>query len=151
MMKYISIHFIVVLLTCLTSCGNEGTNSLEEAIHQFNSAFQQADVEKLSSLITDNYLHTNGSWESFGREKWLGYLRERKMRIESGELRIDRYELTDIKIIKSLESAFVTGKIIMEGIENGKFFVKEIRVSNYWILLEGDWKRAGFHDTVISE
>lgn len=150
MMKYV----LVLLTACLMSaCAKNDAQGdsvqLQKELATFNSAFETADVDKLHSMITENYVHTNGEWKAFGKSEWLGYMEKRKQRIESGELVIDSYQMTDLKITMNNASAFVTGKVISEGSDAGVPFKTEIRVSNYWLLENGQWKRAGFHDTRI--
>ena len=123
--------------------------NLEQTLQVFNNAFEMADVEILNSMTSDNYTHTNGGWKSFGKEDWLGYMKKRKIRIENGELQIASYEMKELSIQMHGLSAFITGKIVMEGIENRESFNKEIRVSNFWVFENEEWKRAGFHDTRI--
>jgi len=144
--------FLLVILTVI-SCNEINENAtrekLEQTLQSFNKAFETANVEMLKLMISENYTHTNGSWKSFGKENWLGFMKSRKMRIENGELQINSYEMKELRIEMYELSAFVTGKIVMQGIENGVDFEKEIRISNFWVIENGEWKRAGFHDTRI--
>lgn len=139
----------IFMFSCAEKSTTATKETLEQAIVDFNRAFEDADVEKLGQMITSNYVHTNGSWKSFGREKWLEYMEARKERIENGDLRMDVYEMKDLNIEMHGNSAFVTGKFHLTGLENGEPFDKEVRISNFWLIDEGQWKRAGFHDTRI--
>ena len=146
------ILFLIVILSivsCSTSNKQSGLIELRESINLFNKAFEQADNRTLAQMITDNYVHTNSSWKSFGKEEWLGYMEKRKDRIESGELKISNYRTEELEIELMGQSAIVTGKIVMDGVEDGESFHKEIRITNFWVVDEGIWKRAGFHDTRI--
>lgn len=144
--------FLLVIIT-LTACSKNDNNAqrekLEEALRVFNTAFETVDIETLDQMITDNYVHTNGSWEAFGKETWLGYMKKRKAKTESGELLVSRYEMTDLNVEMYEKSAFVVARFITEGREGSTLFKKQIRVSNLWVIEGGKWKRAGFHDTLI--
>jgi len=143
---------LLVILTAASCTKNKdiaNEQELEQAIHTFNFAFRMADVETLDRMISERYVHTNGSWKAFGREDWLGYMEKRKVQIETGELKVSRYEMQDLKIEIHGTSAFVTGMFLTEGEENGESFKRKIRISNFWVIENGEWKRAGFHDTHI--
>ncbi len=140
---------IATVLSCSQKQDTASQETLVLAVKNFNEAFERGDVERLDQLITENYVHTNGSWKAFGKNEWLEYMRKRRARIDSGELQLSTYRMDDLNIEMHKTSAFVTGKIVMEGTENGESFKKEIRVSNFWVNKDGQWKRAGFHDTRI--
>lgn len=144
--------FLLVIATVI-SCSQKqefvSQEDLEIAIQSFNEAFEKGEVEKLDELITENYSHTNGSWKAFGKKEWLDYMTKRKARIDNGELKLSIYRMDDLAIEMHTTSAFITGKIVIEGVENGEPFTREIRVSNFWVNEGGQWKRAGFHDTRI--
>ncbi len=143
--------FLLVITTVISCTKKEVANSenLIQAIQNFNTAFENGDVDKLDKMITNNYIHTNGSWKAFGKEDWLGYMSKRRTRLDSGELRIGKYQMNDLNIEMYGTAAVVTGKITIEGIENGESFSRDIRISNFWVFRNGRWKRAGFHDTRI--
>ena len=143
-------RFLLLLVGCATlSCSSHHDTSLEEAIASFNSAFKDGDVEILSSSITSNYVHTNGTWKSFGKSKWLEYMEGRAEKLKNGRLLITSYSMEELAIQYHGNSALVTGKITSEGIEDGSSFHKEFRVTNLWGYHEGRWLRAGFHDCSI--
>ena len=133
----------------LLGCSDHRPTALEAQLAEFNEAFRIGDIEKLSSMITPNYVHTNSSWKSFGKEKWLGYMEDRSEKLASGHLTVDHYEMDEVAITYYDASALVTGKITVQGIEAGVPYAKSFRVTNLWVLQKGQWLRAGFHDTLI--
>ncbi|MEP5614419.1 MAG: nuclear transport factor 2 family protein [Cyclobacteriaceae bacterium] len=144
--------FLLVIITLIACTKNDSTaqrEKLEEALRVFNTAFETVDIATLDQMITNNYVHTNGSWEAFGKETWLGYMKNRKAKLESGDLLVSKYEMTDLNIKMHEKSAFVVARFITAGREDTTFFNKQIRVSNLWVIEDGEWKRAGFHDTMI--
>lgn len=148
--RFLSLAVIFFILSCNVEHRLEHRDGLLEAVNNFNEAFKIADVEKLGSLVTENYVHTNSTWKSFGKDQWLGYIESRKAKIEKGELEITSYEMQDLEMVVHGQSALVTGKIVSKGLELGVPFQSVFRVSNYWVYEQGTWKRAGFHDTKIT-
>ena len=140
---------IATVISCTQKREVPSQEDLESALTSFNEAFEKADVETLDQLTTKNYVHTNGSWKAFGKREWLEYMTKRKVRIDNGELKLSIYRMEDLAIEMHKTSAFITGKIVIDGVENGEPFHREIRVSNFWVNEGGQWKRAGFHDTRI--
>ena len=151
MKPLLSFLIIIVLTSCSTYTTEKSPNrdDLYRALDSFNLAFEKGDISQLASMITDNYVHTNGSWRSFGKEKWLGYMRDRKAKIEQGDLIIHSYSTQEVDVQWYGQSAIVTAKITSSGIEDGLAFSKEFRVTNIWVYEGQRWKRAGFHDTPI--
>ena len=142
------LYVIVVFL--IFSCGAEPSETeLAIRIQQFNEAYEAGNSALLRTMITENYVHTNNAWKSFGRETWLEYMDRRAQKIEDGSLRIESYALEEIDIQISENSAIVTGMITSTGIEDTKAFSKKFRVTNVWIYQNGQWLRAGFHDSPI--
>lgn len=146
---------ILVIATCILGCSNnenqELSHTLNQAIDDFNSAFEKGDVFTLDQMITEGYLHTNNSWKAFGRDQWLGYMKDRSEKIKTDSLRVTNYQFTERQIQIYMNTAVVTGLVTSEGIEMGQPFSKKFRVSNVWVYENGSWKRGAFHDTWITQ
>ncbi|MDN5203788.1 nuclear transport factor 2 family protein [Fulvivirgaceae bacterium BMA10] len=148
---------ITLLLVLLISCqpSNKGLSqeekleTLKRTITEFNEAFKNCNVGKLESLITHDYLHTNGNNNAIEKSDWLNYLKKRKRQIDNGELVVQEYKLLEPNIAMYQNSAILSGKILTKGISQGETFTREIRITNLWVEENGHWKRAGFHDTRI--
>jgi ketosteroid isomerase-like protein len=142
----------IFLVSASISCTNQQALSetdLRVAIDQFNEAFEKGDVEMLSALTTENYVHTNGSWKSFGKGTWIEYMEGRSKKISNGTLIIESYEMEELSIEMHNDAAIATTQISTTGVEDGITFNKKFRVSNVWIYDGSRWLRAGFHDTMI--
>ena len=141
------------LLFCFLSCtqNNESKKkSLKVAVQQFNKAFMMGDVATLESMITENYLHTNGQSQVIKKENWINYLKKRKGQLDSGELKLIGYVMDQSNIEIHGNTAIVTGKV--EAVTKKNDSIKEehaYRVTHLWVLEGDQWKRAGFHDTKI--
>ncbi|MEM7299420.1 MAG: nuclear transport factor 2 family protein [Bacteroidota bacterium] len=149
-MKQILFILILFLIYSCETKGESNTIGLEETIKQFNEAFNQGNTDVLSKMITDNYTHTNSSWKSFGKEQWMKYMIKRKEKISKGKLLVDQYVMDELAIEFFEDSAIVTARISTSGVDDGNPFIKQFRVTNLWVLQEGKWLRAGFHDTLIN-
>ena len=147
----LAVHF-------LTVCSNsqekdEHTNEAEllGVVDRFNQAFQECDVALLESMITENYLHTNGNSEAIHKDSWLNYLRKRAEEIASGDLIVNSYEMDQVSVAFHRQTAVVTARIKTSTRKQGEIKESEYRVTHLWVQHEGTWKRAGFHDAKIKE
>ncbi|WP_420602191.1 nuclear transport factor 2 family protein [Flagellimonas sp.] len=122
---------------------------LVSSIEQFNTAFANSDVTVISSMITENYMHTNGTSEAIDKETWLKYIRKRNQEIESGVLVINNYKMGQLKIEFHASAAIATGKVNSSYTKEGVTRENEFRVTHLWVYEKGAWKRAGFHDGKI--
>ncbi|MEQ6168522.1 nuclear transport factor 2 family protein [Ekhidna sp. MALMAid0563] len=142
----------ICLILVTTSCTKENVPSeknLVAAIVEFNQAYKSGNVDRLTGMITNNYVHTNASWKSFGKETWLGYMEDRSKKINNGTLVVESYEMDELSIEMHNDTAIVTAKISTAGSEDGEPFNKNFRVTNIWVFDGSRWLRAGFHDTHI--
>lgn len=122
---------------------------LLQAIEQFNEAFRDADVVSLSSLITENYVHTNSTSKAIGKADWLNYMSQREAAIASGSLTVIDYKMNEVDIQYYGKTALVTGKVVVSTKEKEELRTNEYRITNVWVNQNGKWKRAGFHDGKI--
>ena len=141
--------FLIVGLLMISCSIQSVDRQLEISVNEFNTAFETANVSTLKAMITEDYVHTNSSWKSFGKETWLTYVNERAKKIQDGSLTIHTYFMDEIDIRHHGTAAIVTGRISVDGTENGMHFSKQFRVTQLWILEHERWLRAGFHDTPV--
>ncbi len=151
-MKPILLSFLLVLIL---SCSEkkpekaEQESTLKSSIENFNQAFATADIEKLEGLITEDYQHTNGTSQAIGRSSWLSYLGKRKKALESGELVVHSYDMDELQIQQLGGSAIATAKVTVSQTRDSVKEERAYRVTTVWVLEDGTWKRAGFHDGAI--
>ncbi len=157
-MRFFKILLMVVLAFYLSGCTDKRTTFTEPelakenlliAIDKFNKAFQEGDVKVLESMITDNYLHTNGNSKAINKKDWLNYLHTRERAIKSGNLEVIKYEIDEMEIEFYGNMALVTGKVIVSTKKKEEIQNNEYRITNVWVNESGNWKRAGFHDGKI--
>ncbi|GAA4276176.1 nuclear transport factor 2 family protein [Aquimarina mytili] len=145
------VSLIFVSLFTITSIVAQHTeeNTLWKKIQEFNLAFKQGNVEILSAMITENYMHTNSTSKPIDKNTWISYLSKRKKEIESGNLVVHSYEMKEREMQLYDDMAIVSAKISTSSTSNGNRTQNEYRVTNIWIKEENTWKRAGFHDGKI--
>jgi len=97
-------------------------------------------------MITDNYIHTNGSSSPINKTTWLNYLRGREKEIESGKLVGNNYEMSNPQVEFHGNTAILTANIKVTATNKGALTENEYQVTNIWVKEDGEWKRAGFHD-----
>ncbi|NAS11362.1 nuclear transport factor 2 family protein [Poritiphilus flavus] len=151
-MKAVLLSFLLVLIFACSGKSPDKTaneDTLKTSIENFNQAFASADIEKLEGLITEEYQHTNGNSPAIGKSSWLSYLVKRKSAIESGELVVHDYRMEELKIQQLGGSAIATAKVLVSQTRDSVSEERAFRVTTVWVLEEGTWKRAGFHDGAI--
>ncbi|WP_436514341.1 nuclear transport factor 2 family protein [Ekhidna sp. To15] len=148
-MKLLSALILLIIAFGCSVKKEASSPDLRKTIEAFNHAFVAGDTIKLAELITADYVHTNSSWKSFGKEKWLSYMVSRRKKIDSGILEVHTYEMDEYAVEQYENTAIVTARITSTGTENGIEFNKQFRVTNLWIYDGSHWLRAGFHDTLI--
>ncbi|MDC6365565.1 MULTISPECIES: nuclear transport factor 2 family protein [Flavobacteriaceae] len=155
LLKTLLIFFIV---SNLFNCSNRGATNEEtkiakeellQTIDKFNKAFQEGNLDIIESLITDNYIHTNGNSKSIRKKDWLSYLNKREKEIKSGNLEVVEYKMEEVEIEFHESIAIVTGKVFVSNKVKGEIKNNEYRITNLWVKVNGNWQRAGFHDGKI--
>lgn len=134
------------------AAASEAESEVRRAVAVFGEAFVDGNVEALDSALTADYVHVNGSSGNvLTREDWLHWIGTRRAAIESGQLAIESYELSDLIVRVDGDSAVVVGRAQSRGIDDGKAFDSDVRFTNLWRLRDGVWRRAAFHDSAINE
>lgn len=159
-MSYIKPLLLATIALCFYACSSPNTASnlsqsgsskeaLIKALNTFNEAFQKGDIKILESMITENYVHTNGNAKSINKRTWLNYLRKREQEINSGELEVLNYQMLEMEIVLHGNVAIVTGKVAVTNKRGEEIQENAYRITNIWVNENGTWKRAGFHDGKI--
>jgi len=134
------------------SKNNNREKEVQAAFENFSRAFLEADVEALGNALTTDYVHINGrSGTVINRDDWLSWVKTRRKELENKELQISDYRVEDV-VIKTYENtAIVTGVVYSSGERNGEAFAFQVRFTNTWILMDGTWYRAAFHDSPLPD
>jgi len=125
---------------------------LRLAVSDFGRAFASADVSALQLLLTEDYTHVNGSSGNvITRDQWLGWVASRRAELDAGTLVIETYTVEDLRVQLYGETAVVSGIVRSRGLNGGTPFDSNIRFTNVWVLEEGVWRRAAFHDSRLPD
>ena len=120
-------------------------------IEQFSHAFVAADATVLASLLTEGYRHTNNNGSVLNKRQWLDYIASRQAELASGKLKIDAYLNQDMQISLYGDTAVVTGRNLSKGSRDGRPFELQLRFTHVWVRQKGQWLRAAFHDSIVSQ
>jgi ketosteroid isomerase-like protein len=114
-------------------------------------AFLAADAERLSKLIHTDYIHTNTGGSVVNKQQWLTFIRSRRAELDSGALKISRYENQNVEVRMHGGVAIVTGVNVSEGVRQGAQFARTLRFTQVWSN-SGDsgWVRVAFHDCEVT-
>jgi len=133
------------------SKNNNHEKAVRAAVEGFSRAFLEADVETLEKILTNDYVHINGrSGTVLDRNEWLTWMQTRGKEMENRELQISEYRVEDLTVKIYENAAIVTGVVVSSGTQKGDPFSSRVRFTNTWILVEGMWYRAAFHDSPLS-
>lgn len=121
-------------------------HQLKARIYQFNLAFEKGEADILAQMITDRYIHTNGASEAINKDSWLTYLKKREAEIKFGHLQVLAYQMDAMQIELYDQTAIVTGKVLVTEKREITVTQKSYYVTHVWVVEDGMWKRAGFHD-----
>lgn len=125
---------------------------VRSAVDQFGSAFVEADVPTLESLLSENYVHVNGrSGDVLNRDDWLNWVKSRRTEIEKGELKFCDYRIEDLIIVVDEDTATVVGTVVLCMNRNGTSSTSRIKFSNTWLYRKGEWRRSAFHDSPLPQ
>lgn len=125
-------------------------HEVREAVSAFGQAYAAADVEALRELLSNDYIHVNGSSGNvLDRETWLDWISRRRGDLDAGRLVVEEYEVGDIEIRIHGETAVVVGSVVSRERRNGEEVENRLRFTNVWIRGEAGWRRAAFHDSSL--
>ncbi len=125
---------------------------VQNAVAQFSAAFVEANAEKLDLLLAPGYRHTNADGSVVSRAQWLEWIKFRREKIISDELRIEEYDNAEVEVLLLSPSiAVATGRNVASGVNAGKPFRTEILFTHVWTKENNKWQRAVFHDARIAD
>ena len=143
---------VAALMAAACATPNAGLTSddAQRAVHDsvlaLGRAYRDGDVSGVDAMIARTYVHTNGGGRPSDRAGYIAWNRKRASLLESGEWRVDAYEVSEIEVTIIGPTALVTGRVDARGARDGRPWSSDVRFTNVWVLEDGAWKRAGFHD-----
>jgi len=124
-------------------------SEVRAAVEAFGRAFVAADTVALRSFLGAAYMHVNGrSGTVLSKEQWLDWISSRREEQESGALRIEKYDLEELRVEIYDQTAVVTGIADSRGTHHGEAFASRVRFTNVWVF-DRSWRRVAFHDSPL--
>jgi len=122
-----------------------------DMVEEFAQAFARADADALDALLTEDYIHTNADGGVLDKHAWLSWIRTRREELAAGRLKIESYANADVEVRIFGNAAVVTGRNSTQGYRDDRPFTIQIRFTHVWVFEQGQWRRAAFHDTHITQ
>jgi len=144
----------IALVVALAACRGREDAAIQVrgAVEEFGAAFARTDTATLRRLLTEDYVHVNGaSGRLLDRESWLRWMGKRRAKRDAGRLVMAFYRVTDVEVRMHGNAAIATGIVHAAGMEDHEPFESRVRFTNVWVLQEGQWRRAAFHDSPAPE
>jgi ketosteroid isomerase-like protein len=138
-----------LLMACASDGGRLRDELLLAAFNELNQAYRTADVDRLESLITADYVHTNGGSPPIGRDQWLDWNRLRAERQASGAWVTETYDVEEVQVRAYGDTALVAGVVRSQGVRDGAATRVAVRFTSFWVFRDGAWRRAAFQDAPL--
>lgn len=123
---------------------------IEASINALMQAYTEADAATIERLMAKPYSHINNGGKPVPREDYLAWQRSRQKRAEGGSPDPMSFEISDVVVTMHNETtATATGLGLLQGEREGKPWKLKFRFTNLWLLNDGQWQRAAFHDTYL--
>ncbi len=127
----------------------EVVDHLGQAIAKFGRAYQEADVNTLSEMVTEQYVHSNDGGPIIRKDEWLDWVASRRQMMVDSTLTVYQYFYEDMVIETYGYAAVVHGEVVSRGFENGEPFEKRNVCTHTWVRENDRWQRASFHDSKV--
>ena len=141
-MKHSWVIAFVVLGSCLTAKAQTGDTAQELIAleRSFNQALLRADSKAVERIHADDLVFTNADGSVTNKADLIGS-------IQSGDLKFDSIEMSDVKVQDLGSVAVVTGRVV----ETGRFKTNDLsglyRFTDIWAKRNGRWQIVAGHET----
>lgn len=106
-------------------------------------AYKQRQITQLASLLADDYVITTEDGTTYSKVGFVSF--------NSGPLRVDISEFSDLKVHIHGNVAIVTGAYHESGSASGKSYDYHDRVTDVWMKLGGKWQLIASHYSLLSK
>ncbi len=100
-------------------------------------AYKQRQINQLASLLSDDYVSTTEDGNTYSKVGFISF--------NSGPLRVDVSEFSDLKVHIHQNVAIVTGIYHESGAASGKAYDYRDRVTDVWMKNSGKWQLIASH------
>ncbi len=147
----VAVVLVGVMCAATPSAGADPAADVRAQLTAFAQAYRNADVAAIDRMLTADYVQTNGGSAPTDRDGYLDWNRKRAVHFADGSWRLDRYELSELAIVMYGDDAAVaTARVTASGARDGAAWTSDVRMTNLWVLEDGTWRRAAFHDSHVS-
>lgn len=138
---------ILALLGSLIAPAPAQERSDEAAIRALEAkwadAYKQRQVGQLASLLAESYVITTEDGSTYGKVGFISF--------NSGPLRVDVSEFSDLKVHLHENVAIVTGSYHESGTSASKPYDYRDRVTDVWMKSGGKWQLIASHYSLPSK
>ncbi len=138
--RWISVA-VLCLLCCLAVQNGAQERSDEATIRSLESkwtdAYKQRQVAALAALLADDYVITMEDGTVLSKVGLLSH--------NMGPLRVDTAEMMDLKVRLRENVAVVTGNYHERGVDGGKPYDLNDRLTDIWMKSNGKWQLIASH------
>ena len=117
---------------------------LAEALEAYNRATIAKDTVSLGAIVTDDYLLINSDSSVQGKASYLADFHVPDFKIEPYHIEDPFYRVQD-------GAALTSGIINLAWTQDGQHQRRRLRISHFWVKLNGQWKIAFTQLTRIPE
>jgi ketosteroid isomerase-like protein len=107
------------------------------------NAYQQRQIGELAALLADDYVITTEDGNTYSKVGFISF--------NSGPLRVDLSEFSDLKVHIHQNVAVVTGIYHESGASSGKPYDYRDRVTDVWIKNGAKWQLLASHYSLSSK
>ncbi len=106
-------------------------------------AYKQRQIDQLASLLADDYVITTEDGNTYSKVGFISF--------NSGPLRVDVSEFSELKVHIHQNVAIVTGIYHESGSASGKSYDYRDRVTDVWMKNGGKWQLIASHYSLPSK
>lgn len=110
---------------------------------EWNIAYKRGDVEKMDSLLADDFIITIEDGRTFSKSGYIALN-------GNSTVRVDVSEMSDLKVRVHGNTAVVTGAYREKGTDKGKPYEYHDRFTDVWMELGGKWQVIVSHYAIPS-
>jgi|SRR5579862_2477477 len=143
-----TIFLLLLILSCpLSGIAQEKVDPASQKIlaleKEWNTAYKKGDVEKMDSLLADDFIITIEDGRTFSKSGYIALN-------GNSTVHVDVSEMSDLKVRMHGNTAVVTGAYREKGTDNGKAYVYNDRFTDVWMDLGGKWQVVVSHYAIPS-
>src|SRR5579862_1358650 len=130
---------LLLILSCpLSGIAQEKVDPASQKIlaleKEWNTAYKKGDVEKMDSLLADDFIITIEDGRTFSKSGYIALN-------GNSTVRVDVSDMTDLKVRMHGNSiAVVTGAYHEKGTSQNKPYEYHDRFTDVWMMVEGKWE-----------